>query len=280
MTTKSIRVLKRSGETDEYDPSKLRHSLERSGATDAVIQQVMDEVGSRLYDGISTKEIYKKAFDLLRKDSRPTAARYKLKKAIMELGPTGYPFEKFIAEILTHGGFKTKVGEYVKGHCITHEVDILAQKRDKLFMVECKFHSDQGRRSDVKVPLYIQSRFKDIEQQWLKHKEHGAKFHQGCIFTNTRFTDDATSYGRCVGLMMVGWDYPHRGSLKERIDSAGLHPITSLTTLTKHEKQELLSKNKVLCMDLFHTPEVLLNIGVTPRRQSKILDEADQLCKG
>lgn len=280
MTTKSITIIKRSGETAEFDPAKLRHSLERSGATDAVIQQVIDEVEERLYDGISTKEIYKKAFGLLRKSSRPTAARYKLKKAIMELGPTGYPFEKFIAEILTHGGFKTQVGEYVKGHCLTHEVDIVAQKQDKLFMVECKFHSDQGRRSDVKVPLYIQSRFKDIEQQWLKHKEHGTKFHQGWIFTNTRFTDDATRYGRCVGLMMVGWDYPHRGSLKERIDSAGLHPITSLTTLTKHEKQELLAKNKVLCMDLFHTPEVLLNIGVTPRRQSKILDEADQLCKG
>jgi Holliday junction resolvase-like predicted endonuclease len=279
MNSEAVTIIKRSGEAAEFDPSKLKHSLERSGATAEVIQDVIKKVKELLYDGISTQEIYRKAFAILRRSSRPTAARYKLKRALMELGPTGYPFEKFIAEMLRHEGFQTRVGVYVKGHCLKHEVDVIAQKKEKHFMIECKFHRDSGRRCDVKVPLYIQSRFLDLERQWLKNDKHETKFHQGWIFTNTRFTSDATQYGRCMNLMLVGWDYPHRGSLKERIDAAGLHPITSLTTLKKIEKQELLAKNVVLCMDLLHTPDILAQLGVSHRRQTKILGEADGLCQ-
>lgn len=278
MGHKRISIVKMTGETAEFDPSKLRRSLERSGASDVVIKQVIDEVAASLYNGISTKEIYKTAFALLRKSSRPTAARYKLKKAIMELGPTGYPFEKFVGEILSYQGFRTRVGVIVKGHCVNHEVDVIAEKDEKHFMVECKFHSDQGRHCDVKIPLYIQSRFKDVEKQWRKKDGHDTKFHQGWIFTNTRFTTDAIQYGNCAGLMLVGWDYPKKGSLKERIDVSGLHPITCLTTLSKNEKQKLLSKEKVLCMELCNHPELLKSIGISEQRHKKILNEAHELC--
>lgn len=278
MGHKEISITKMTGEKAAFDPSKLRRSLERSGASDVVISQIITEVKAVLYDGITTKEIYKTAFALLRKSSRPTAARYKLKKAILELGPTGYPFEKFVGEILAHQGFNTKVGVMVKGHCVNHEVDVVAEKGNQHFMVECKFHSDQGRHCDVKIPLYIQSRFKDVEKQWRKKDGHNTKFHQGWIFTNTRFTTDAVKYGNCAGLMLIGWDYPKKGSLKERIDVSGLHPVTCLTTLTKQEKKKLLSKEKVLCMELCDYPELLNAIGISKQRHKKILDEAHELC--
>lgn len=278
MGHKEISITKMTGEKAAFDPSKLRRSLERSGASDVVISQIITEVEAMLYDGITTKEIYITAFSLLRKSSRPTAARYKLKKAILELGPTGYPFEKFVGEILAHQGFNTKVGVIVKGHCVNHEVDVVAEKGNQHFMVECKFHSDQGRHCDVKIPLYIQSRFKDVEKQWRKKDGHNTKFHQGWIFTNTRFTTDAVKYGNCAGLMLIGWDYPKKGSLKERIDVSGLHPVTCLTTLTKQEKKKLLSKEKVLCMELCDHPELLNAIGISKQRHKKILDEAHELC--
>jgi len=275
---KEMWVTKASGEHVIFNESKLMHSLEQSGASDLVIGQIMNEVTLLLYPGITTKEIYKTAFSLLRKSSRPTAARYKLKKAILELGPTGFPFEKFIGEILSYQGFHTQVGVMVNGHCVHHEVDVVAEKEEKHFMVECKFHSDQGRHCDVKIPLYIHSRFQDIEKQWRKRDGHEAKFHQGWIFTNTRFTSDAIQYGNCVGLMLIGWDYPKRGSLKERIDVSGLHPVTCLTTISKHEKQKLLSKDKVLCMELCNSPELLKSIGVNEQRHKNILKEAHDLC--
>lgn len=275
-----IKVTKRSGETAEFDRLKLRNSLERSGAGEDVIPEIIKKLNAFLYDGIPTREIYKKAFQLLRRTSRPTAARYKLKRAIMELGPTGYPFEKFVGAILAHQGYRTEVGVVVKGHCVSHEVDVVAEKDNEHFMVECKFHSDEGRNCDVKIPLYIQSRFIDVEKQWQKHPGHDTKFHQGWIYTNTRFTTDAIQFGSCAGLMLVGWNYPKIGSLKDKIDSSGLHPITCLTTLTRSEKQKLLEMDKVLCMDLCNQPGLLKAIGIGKLRQTSILNEANELCRG
>lgn len=278
MVTKTIKILKASGELAAFDESKLRHSLERSGADELVISQIISEIKELMYEGMTTKEIYKKAFALLRKSSRPTAARYKLKKAVYELGPTGFPFEKFIAAILSHQGFQTEVGVIVKGHCVNHEVDVVAEKRDKHFMVECKFHGDQGRFCDVKIPLYINSRFHDVETQWKKMPGHDTKFHQGWIFTNTRFTTDAIQYGNCAGMMLIGWDYPKGNSLKEQIDASGLHPVTCLTTITKKEKQRLLENGHVLCMDICHQPKLLNSLGINKTRHNKILSEAHNLC--
>lgn len=278
MGHKAISILKMSGEKADFNESKLRSSLERSGASDLVIRQVIDKVKASLYDGITTKEIYKKAFGLLRKISRPTAARYKLKKAIMELGPTGFPFERFVGKILSAEGYRTQVGVILKGDCVKHEVDVIAEKDNQHFMVECKFHSDQGRFCDVKIPLYIHSRFLDVEKAWKKQDGHENKFHQGWVVTNTRFTTDAIQYGTCAGLMLLSWDFPKKGSLKERIDSAGLHPLTCLTTLTKFEKQKLLERDKVLCMELCDNPELLKSIGINENRHKKILNEAHGLC--
>ena len=275
---KKVFITKASGDIEMFDVSKLKHSLERSGAREQVIQKIINEVNSILYDGITSKEIYKKAFGLLRNSSRPTAARYKLKKAIMELGPTGFPFEKFVGAILSHQGFIAQVGLTVKGHCVNHEVDVIAEKDTKHFMVECKFHSDQGRFCNVKIPLYIHSRFLDVEKQWQKNPSHETKFHQGWVFTNTRFTTDAIQYGVCAGLGLVGWNYPKKDNLKELIDAFGLHPITSLTTLTSLEKQALLEKDHVLCMDLCNYPDLLGEIGISQIRQKKILQEAHELC--
>ena len=274
-----VNVTKVSGEKAPFVPGKLLASLKRAGANDGLAQDILKEVEALLYEGISTKLIYKEAFARLRKSSKPMAAKYKLKKAIMELGPTGYPFEKFVGEILRHQGFKVEVGVIVQGHCVRHELDVVAEKASEHYMVECKFHSDQARHCDVKVPLYIHSRFRDVEKQWKKHEAHSTKFHKGWIFTNTRFTDDAIKYGSCAGLMLVGWDYPRKGSLKDLIDRSGLHPVTSLTTLTRQEKQVILTDNHVLCRDICDNPKLLTQAGVPQSRQKGVLDEARGLCR-
>lgn len=277
-TDKKIDIVKADGTISAFDVRKLEKSLARSGANALSIERIIRDINTILYNGISTKEIYKKAFSLLRKQSPPTAARYKLKRAIMELGPTGFPFERFVGEILKHSGFRTRVGVIVKGQCVNHEVDVVAEIDNLHYMVECKFHGDSGRHCDVKIPLYIQSRFKDVEAQWLKQDGHDMKFHQGWIFTNTRFTSDAIKFGICAGLVLIGWDYPKGKSLKEQVDALGLHPITSLTTLTKHEKQSLLDKGIVLCKDLCSRSTVLKSIKLSEQRINKVLQEAKVLC--
>jgi hypothetical protein len=276
---KDVFITKASGEKSRYSEEKIRTSLKRVGATDEQIEPIINEISSKLYEGMPTKKIYRLAFNLLREGPRHLAAKYHLKQAIMELGPSGYPFEKYVAEILNRQGYKTKVGQIVQGHCVTHEVDVIAEKENDFIMIECKYHNLRGVFCDVKIPLYIQSRFKDLEKQWLTLPKNASKNHKGWLITNTRFSSDAIQYGSCVGLKLIGWDYPIKGSLKEQIDSLGLYPITCLTSLTKIEKQRLLDTKIVLCSEILRNEKLLASHGVKPSRINTVMKEAQKLCQ-
>ena len=215
---------------------------------------------------------------MLKKYSRVSASKYKLKNALFELGPSGFPFEKLVGKLMAHEGFSTQVGVIVQGNCVSHEIDVIADKDDQHYFIECKFHSDQGRFCNVKIPLYVNSRFLDVEKQWKKQKSNEGKISKGGVYTNTRFTSDATQYGKCAGLLMASWDYPFGNGLKERIDKSGLHPLTALTTLTKNEKTKLLDLGLVLCKEIYENPEVLNQIGISKPRHKNIIKDAKELC--
>ena len=274
-----INIVKYSGDVVPFDVNKLINSIRRAQASEELIQQIVEQVEDQIYDGITTKKIYQMAFKILKGKSRVSASKYKLKKALMELGPSGFPFEKLVGKLLEYEGFATKVGVIVQGNCVQHEIDVIAKKGDTHYMIECKYHSDQGRFCNVKIPLYIHSRFLDVEKQWERQKGHEDKLHRGGVFTNTRFTPDAVQYGKCVGLLLTSWDYPMGNGLKDRIDKLGLHPLTALTTLTKAEKTKLLDTGIVLCKELHEKPVILKQIGIDKKRHKKILEDSEELCK-
>lgn len=278
MNTNTTNIIKASGEKVPFSPEKFKESLRRSGASKEAIDAITEEVKKQLYEGMPTRKIYILAFGLLRKYSKPIAARYKLKKAIMELGPTGYPFEKFFAELLKQNGFTVSVGQIVKGHCVNHEVDVIAEKKQQLLMIECKFHQNEGNISNVKIPLYIEARFRDIEKERKKIIDEQVKITEVWVVTNTKFSTDAIVYGTCMGMHLVGWNFPATGSLNYLIEEAGLYPLTCLTTLTKNEKQILLDNKIVLCRDLLHKPTLLQLANIKEARFKNILDEVIVLC--
>ena len=275
---KAINIIKYSGEVEAFNIEKLKRSLRHSKASEKLVLEIVEEVQKQLTEGMTTKRIYEIAYAILKQKSKSGSARYKLKKAIMEFGPTGYPFEKYIGKILEYEGFNTDVGVVMQGHCVTHEVDVAALKANEHFLVECKFHSDQGRNCNVKIPLYIQSRFKDLEAQWLKQKDHSLKFHKGWVYTNTRFSTDAIQFGECAGLGLVSWDYPEQNSLKNKIDRSRLYPITALPLLSRQDKQNILNKGIVLCREICDNPELLNDLGIAASKKKKILKEANELC--
>jgi len=275
---KSVLIKKYSGEYEAFDVNKLINSLRRSRADEDIIQDVARKVQEQIEEGMTTKKIYQLAFKMLKRKSRVSASKYKLKKALMELGPSGFPFEKLVGKLLAHEGFDTEVDVIVQGNCVQHEIDVIAQKDNNHYMIECKYHSDQGRVCNVKIPLYINSRFLDVEKQWKRQKGHEAKLHKGGVYTNTRFTTDAIQYGKCVGMLLSSWDYPRGNGLKDRIDKSGLHPLTALTTLTKAEKTKLLDEGIVLCKELHESPKLLEKIGIDKKRHKKILEDSEKLC--
>ena len=239
----------------------------------------LQELVGQLNDGMSTRSIYKKAFKLLKRLHRPSAARYTLKQAIFDFGNTGFPFEDFFAEILKRQGYQVQTRQLLPGACIQHEVDVVARNEKVLILVECKYHPLAGSVSNVKIPLYIHSRFRDLEQNRAFFKnEHDNRQMQGWIVTNSRFSDDAMSYGRCAGLHLISWNYPSGGSLRELVDRAGLYPITCLTTLSRYEKTQLLANSIVLCQSLMNPGDWSELLHLSNQRCTAIMQEAQVLC--
>ncbi len=273
--SENITVIKASRERVPFSQEKLHRSLKKAGAHDSLIDQVVDRVVNELYDGITTRRIYSKAFSYMRKASHSIAAKYKLKQAIMELGPSGYPFEKYVGEIFKAYGYDVQIGQTIKGHCVNHEVDVVAIKDNKQLMIECKYHSRPGIKSDVKVPLYIHSRFQDVANAW--RSENRNMEYQGWVVNNTKFSGDAIQYAKCVGLQLMAWDYPENGSLQERIEISGLYPLTCLSTLSKNDKQKLISNLVVLCKEINENPTVLEKAGIDYKKHRKIIKEANSI---
>lgn len=273
-----VYIKKSNGETELFSFEKLKNSLQSTGASINMVDTIIEKIQADLYDGISSNAIYKKAFGLLKQKNKVSASRYSLKRAIFDLGPTGFPFERLIGALLKEKGYKTQVGVTLNGECITHEIDVLAEKDGNIFAIECKFHSDARAKSNVKVPLYINSRFLDIQEQWNKDPNNKTHLKQGWLVTNTRFTEDAVNYAKCVGLTLLSWDYPPNNGLKANIDTFALYPITTLNTLSKREKHELITNDIILVKELWSATEEMKSIGISEVRIQRILKEVALLC--
>jgi hypothetical protein len=270
----STLVIKADGETEQFDPAKLEHSLELAGATSTVRARILAAIMHELGPKMNTESIYRRAFDILRKDENlPVAARYSIKRAVFALGPSGFPFEQFIAEILRGHGWKTETGVTLTGRCVPHEVDVLAEKSGKRVGIEAKFHNDPGGKTDIKDALYVRARYEDL----LAAPDPPNHVDEGWLVTNTRFTHNAIRYAQCSGLILIGWDYPRTRGLLTLIEEARVHPLTALTTLSDGEKRHLLDKKIVLCKSI-QTPHILREFGVRPEKIPIVLEEAKRLC--
>jgi Holliday junction resolvase len=277
MKNKNLVVTKMSGEQDVYAPEKLRYSLAKAGANQSQIDAILAHIETRLFNGISTRKIYQLAFRLLKKIGNVHASRYDLKRAIMQLGPSGFPFEQYIASIFAWQGYGVKTKLFLPGACVTHEIDVLAENEKEALLIECKYHNKQGLFSDVKIPLYIHSRYQDVLKKW--NESLANKPLIGWLVTNTKFSADAIQYGTCAGLHLLGWNFPSHKSLSSLVDKSGLYPVTCLTTLNNKEKEQILAAQVVLAKDLQQKQSLLQQIGISSTRIAKILAEVDGLCK-
>ena len=269
-----ILVTKADGEQERFDPTKLEHSLALSGASSTMRAKVLAHVLHELKPGMMTEEIYTHAFDMLRREEvTPVAARYSIKRAVFALGPSGFPFEQFLAEVFKAHGWNTKTGVALNGRCAPHEVDVFAEKNGKRIGIEAKFHNDPGGKTDIKDALYVHARYEDLRNT----PEASSRVDEGYLVTNTRFTRNAIRYAQCAGLSLIGWDYPRSRNLFSLIEEGRVHPLTCLTTLSNTEKHRFLEQRIVLCKHV-GTPHILKEFGVKPERIAGVIEEAGQLC--
>lgn len=276
-TTEQITVLKANGKREAFEIEKLTASLLHSGATDEATEKVISHVLPELRDGMTTNDIYKHAFSVLQEISKPVARSYSLRRAVMDLGPSGFPFEDFIAEVLKAKGFECETRQTVLGGCVPHEVDVVAYNKKKLIMVEAKFHNELGTKSDLKVVLYIKARFDDLQENVFNYGGVNRRITDCWLITNTKFSSMAIHYGICKNLTMIGWNYPEQGSLQDMIEDEALHPVTCLVSLSAADKKTLLGKRIVLCSEIKKNPRLLKELLGSSFDIEPVINEINEL---
>lgn len=238
-----MQVVKRSGETEEFDPNKTRASLMRAGVPSNEVDKIIEQLRPRLYEGMSTEEIYRRIDRLLDEKKR---IRFGLKKAIMDLGPEGYLFEDFIARLFKEMGYEVRVRQIVPGQCVQHEIDVLIKKGPLQHMVECKFHNSQGIKCSIQTALYTYGRFLDIA--------HLQGLESPWLVTNTRFSSDVVRYADCMNMHLLGWKYPEEDGLETLVERYRLYPITVLDA-RRSDLRTLMQHDLVLARDILNQKE-------------------------
>jgi hypothetical protein len=278
MEGETIHIIKESGDKEVFSIEKLQNSLKNSGVPEKITNDVIQKLKAAP-PFKSTREIHHFVLTFLYQHHRGAAGRYNLKRAIMELGPSGFPFEKFIGEVFRKQGFSVQLNVVAKGKCVSHELDAVVTKDQDHFMVECKYHNRSGLKTNVRVPLYIKARFDDIKEKWETSAKHQNDFHQAWIATNTKFTSNAITYAKCVNIKLIGWTYPKEGNLAQLIDNLHLHPITTLSTLTQQQKADFLKNGLVLCRNVRENKKMLEKMNISGQQITKIIAESEAICE-
>lgn len=269
-------VTKADGTVEEFDSRKLRQSLRNSGADKKTIEDIVTKIEAVIYDGMKTGDIYRQAFALLQTSPAQVTARYALRRALFGLGPTGFPFEKFLAKLFRAQGYKTKTGINLNGRCAVHEIDLAAYKSDHAFIAEAKFHARPGIKSDLQDAMYSYARLLDLSEQKICDEDIcGVKNLK--VITNTKFTHAATRYASCVGVDLLSWDYPKQSNLYELISEYKLYPITVLHSLNMSQKKSLLQADIIVVEDILERPKALESLNLSPKKTDALLLEARQL---
>lgn len=264
-------VYKADGTREIYSKEKILGSIRRAGVPKDLQQKTLRTVEAKLFDGIPTHDIYNIVLKELSQSVQPfSKSRYSLKQSIMLLGPTGYPFEDYVAKIFEERGYSAQTRQILTGSCVSHETDVILEKKGKKILIEVKFHNSPGTRSDIKVALYVKARFEDLKD---KHN-----FDEVWVVTNTKTTVDANAYADCVGLKIISWNYPEQGSLREIIEHDNLYPITILMSLSADQKARLLANHIVLCRDVNDNKSLLDLLLLTKEKSKEVIEEIRYIC--
>ncbi len=270
-------IKKEDNEIKEFDIEKFRRSITRPGTSPALIKDLVKYVQENKSQFKTEDDIFRYTFELLKQTEPQAAIRYNLKRSLLELGPTGFPFEQFVAEIFRAQGYQAQTNQIVKGWCVDHEIDLIATKNNIQFMVECKFHNELYNRSHVQVPLYTEARYQDIKKTW-KPDSPQNKLTRTWVVTNTSFTYEALKYSNCIGITVTSWDYPETENLAHLIVKYNLYPVTALTSLTSAQKLSCIQEGFMLAKDVEKNIPVLKKIGLNDAEIQKVLQHCTFAC--
>jgi len=264
-------IIKQSGEKEFFNKEKFCNSLANLGLNIDEANKICEKIYKELPYQIKSSDLFKIVSNELKSINLGFALKYNLKKAIYKLGPSGFPFEKYVGKILAQYGFETFTNFWVEGKCLSYETDILAIRGNEKYAIECKFHHKEGTKSDLKTILYVFGRAIDIKE---KNPEVESWF-----ITNTKITSEGINFAECRKLKITAWKYPKEESLEKLIENKFLYPITILFQVPNKVIKILIENNIVLLQDFdFYTiEEIQKRTGLDYKILKKIKDQIELL---
>ncbi|MEA3295707.1 MAG: hypothetical protein U9Q27_01015 [Patescibacteria group bacterium] len=252
MKNNKIYIINSKKEKELFSFDKVYQSARRAGADKDLAKEIAVSIQQEIFPNAKTSDIYRKIKKILRVKDYKTNLKFSLKQAINKLGPTGFPFEKYVAEIFRNNGFEVKINQYISGLCLpSYEIDFVAKKENLIYIGECKFRNVAGDRVHTKNVLANFARFLDIYNGKFFSDDEKKNFEIKTIMvTNTKFTNIAQKYSECVGAELLGWRYPKQNSLEHLIEKQKLYPITILPSLNKSLKHIFVSEKIILARDV------------------------------
>jgi len=253
-------IYKSDGRKVKFNPNKILSTCIRAGASRSIAQRILKKVSSDVYNEMKTSDIYKLVLQAISEEKNGVGLhqRYQLKEAIMRLGPSGFAFENYVADLLPYYDLEVYgIRVKIKGKCTVHEIDVIGVSDTRQFMIECKHDSYHGSYVGLKVALYTHARFLDTSP----------RFFGEMIFCNSKISESAKKYANCIGQQVYSWRYPSEKSLEKIIGKNKLYPITILN-LTSKELEIFYGIDLMIAKDLLEYDAVKLSkkTGISPKR--------------
>lgn len=270
---KKIYITNSRGEREPFSLRKVYNSARSVGASKELASKIAFKIQEEVFPEISTSEIFDRIFEILFEQSPHSAIVFNLKRGMAKLGPTGFPFEKYVGKIFATEGFKVKLNQIIPGFCTHYEIDFLAKKENLIYIGECKYHNLPGGMVDLQVALANYARFLDIKSG--KFLNSGLNY-KSFLVTNTKFTQEAIKYSECVGVKLLGWKYPPEMGFEKIIEKNQLFPITILPSISSQLAKTLINAKIVLVKNIFKNnfEKLAPKINISKARVKRILVEA------
>lgn len=262
-------VIKADGTRQRFEKHKIMRTCLRAGSDKETAEYIAEEIRKKVSDGTTTHDIYKMILSYLAKTEKITAFLFRLREALSQLDSLS--FELYVKKLLESYGYKCKWDVIVKGKCVEHQVDIIAQ-REELFLVECKHHVNPHRFCGLGNVLQLQARTEDINEGY-EIRKNKYNFNYSWIVTNTKFSEHAKKYARAKDMRLTGW-----GSREFKIQKLAqknkVFPVTILHA-NRHVIKNLLRAGIITLQDLLRSAKTKKLLR--PREYKILVKQASSL---
>lgn len=276
---KSHKVVKRNGFEELFDVNKLCDSIQMTGVSEDLANQVCGIVAKSIDSNVSTEEIFKTTRNYLYQHDAGIAAIYALERGLSALGPSGFVFEQYVAALFREMNYDVTTNVYAQGEGVTHEIDVWAEKGNAVFVIEAKYRNDFKAKTHINQVMYADARLQDIARQAKKNGD--TREYYIWLITNTKFTDNAINYVQFRDMQLMGWDFPKYINLMKIVYEKKLYPVTILPSITKQALKNMALVDVILVKTLkgFSVDDFKNKLSLSMSLSKKLHQEVADLMK-